>query len=224
MKIIWEKIRRGAGRFAGVGRRALAGAMALVMTLGMVNFTVPQAEGADDYAGEQAARQEEYKNKFNLDTLMWNTKGKAPNGNEVNYGNTARNYLYWQNGSFGGVNYKNYIHVYAFEGDTICFGSDVFNSSLNADGSAVASDAQKTQIEERLGAGATVDIVLRDLRGNRILYDVKENGAGHIPDIQTEVLAKTMERPSGNSKNGVTVTTYTSTGVKTEKKISPIPR
>ncbi len=204
MRTKWARDgRRMTRRFNSGGRRALAGLLAVAMVFGLMNVNLPEAkaETADNYKKEQEARQEEYKKKFDLDTLKWKANGTDANGNTVNYANSARNYLYWRPGSFGGVQYRNYIHVYAFEGDTICFGSDVYNSTLNAAGTAIASEDDLKDIHNRLGADATVDIVLTDLRGNRILYDVKQNGAGHIPNVQTEVLAKTMEKPAGESKS-----------------------
>ena len=157
------------------------------------------AAAGDDYKAELAERQAEYAKKFDMTTLKWSGATSA-NGN-INYGTTARNYLYWQGGSFGGVQYRNYIHVFAFEGDTICFGSDVYNSTLNADGTAKATAAQQEEYRTKLGAAdATVDIVLTDLSGNRILYDVRPNGTGHIANVQQEVLAKTMESPDGHEE------------------------
>ncbi len=194
------------------GQRVLAGLLAFVMALGLVNFTLPEARSADSYEEEVEERKAEYAQKFDMTNLKWSSSGTTPDGRtNVNFGTSSRNYLYWQKGSFGGVQYMNYIHVYAFEGDTICFGSDVWNSTLNTVGDRAANDTERADIQKRLGEGATVDIVLTDLRGNRILYDVKKDGAGHIPDVQTEVLAKTMESPTGNSKNDVNGKDYSYT-------------
>ncbi len=183
---------------AGVGRRVLAGLLAVVTTLGLVDFALPSADAAPEssYEAEKAKRLGEYKQKFDLSKLLWS--GNKMAGATASYADSARNYLYWAPGQFGGVNYKNYIHVFAFEGDTICFGSNVANSEINAAGDGNVNATQKEEIEKRLGTGATVDIVMTDLRGNRILYDVVEGGKGHIPNVQTEVLAKTMENKAGN--------------------------
>ena len=199
------------------GRRALAGLLAVAMVFGLMNINPPEAkaEAADDYKKEQQARQEEYKKKFDLETLTWRD-------------NSARPYLYWRNDVFGGIVGKNYIHVYAFEGETICFGSNIYNSKLNMAGDREATEEEKKEIKKRLGydeaddtvdTDISVDIVLTDLRGNRILYDVKQNGLGHIPNVQTEVLAKTLESPNGQSQGTYNYTplTYkvTETGVYT---------
>ena len=196
-------------------RRMLAGLLALVMTLGLVNFVLPEAKAADakDYEAEKEARETAYADKFDTATLQWATDGKDASGNPVDHGNSARTYMCWatSNSTFGGIVHRNYIHVYAFEGETITFGSNICDSTLTAEGTAVATtDAQKKEIEDRLGEGATVDIVLIDLHGNRILYDVVKDGKGHIPNVQTEVLAKTMEKVTGNERTvGAQKYTYT---------------
>lgn len=193
--------------------------MALALLLPIFPYSAPDALAADDsktFEQEQSERASEYSKKFNLADLTWSGATSA-NGN-IDYGGSSRNYLYWQTGSFGGVAYKNYIHVYAFEGDTIYFGSNIYNSTLNLAGSGTISTAEKTALEAQLGAGATIDIVLVDLRGNRIAYDVKQGGAGHIPNVQTEVLAKTMEDPSNCSGTvGSTRYTYTPLSYKVQE-------
>ena len=194
----------------------MAGLLALVMTLGLVHFALPEAKAADakDYQAEQDARKAEYDKKFDQENLKWASNGTDASGNTVDYGNSARTYMCWaaSNSTFGGIVHKNYIHVFAFEGETITFGSSVANSKLNIAGTGTlsSSSADKTKVEQQLGKDATVDIVLTDLDGNRILYDVVKDGKGHIPNYQTEVLAKTMESVSGNSgKVGETEYTYT---------------
>ena len=188
---------------SGVGAHAMAGLLALVMTLGLAHFALPAAKAADakDYEAEQDAREAEYAVKFDLDKLEWRD-------------NSARTYMCWAagNGTFGGIVHKNYIHVFAFEGETITFGSSVAKSTLNIAGTGAlsSSPADQAKAEQQLGEGATVDIVLIDLDGNRILYDVVEGGKGHIPNYQTEVLAKTMESVSGQKREaGGTAYSYT---------------
>ena len=207
----WKRNSRRAARRANVGQRALAGLLALVVILGLAHFSQPTAKSASgsakDYATEQKTRIEGYSDKFNLGKLEWKD-------------NSARTYMCWKKDSatFGGIEHKNYIHVFAFEGETICFGSSVAKSTLGVSGTDAATAEEKAAIERRFGTGATIDIVLEDLDGNRIAYDVAPNGAGHIPDYQTEVLAKTMESVSGNSSaevqawaGGTVITGYTYT-------------
>lgn len=57
-------------------------------------------------------------------------------------GDAARPYLYWESGTFGGVAKKEYIHVYAKEGETICLGSNVFDSGWNLEGSKVEGNGK----------------------------------------------------------------------------------
>ncbi len=156
---------------------------------------------AAEATAEQEARAEEYAKKFNLDDLKWN---ENTDDGKLNYGGSNRNYLDWRTKgtSFCGITQRNYIHVFAFEGDTICFGSNVDQSQLDISGDTLVSTNKDLQdeIEAKLGKGATADIILIDLQGNRIPFDVITNGAGHIPNVQTEVLAKTMESMAGNSR------------------------
>ncbi len=210
----WARKVCRAARRADAGRRTLAGLMALVMTLGLVNFVLPEAKAADakNYEQEKADRIEAYADRFDTANLKWATSGKDAGGNTVDHGNSARTYMCWakSDGTFGGIVHRNYIHVYAFEGETITFGSNICDSTLTAEGTAVANAKQKQEIADRLGEGATVDIVLIDLHGNRILYDVMKDGKGHIPNYQTEVLAKTMEKVTGNEGTvGIQKYTYT---------------
>lgn len=107
---------------------------------------------------------------------------------------STRPFLYYtKSDTFGGVAKKNSMHVYAFEGDTICIGSNIYNSNLNLDGNGNVSS-------EHPDVGS-IDVVMYDLKGNRIPIDIRgEKGApGYIKDVATEKLAKTMTSPSGNT-------------------------
>lgn len=200
-------------------RKFMGLVLALALLLPLLPYTAPVVNAAAEplsYDQELSERKIEYAKKFNMSDLTWSGATTA-NGN-IDYGGSSRNYLYWQAGSFGGVAYKNYIHVYAFEGDTIYFGSNIYNSTLNLAGTGTISASEKTALEAQLGAGATIDIVLEDLRGNRIAYDVKKGGAGHISNVQTEVLAKTMEDPTNCSGTvGSTKYTYTPLSYKVQE-------
>ena len=188
----WKRNSRRTARRANVGQRALAGLLALVVILGLAHFSQPTAKSASgsakDYEKEKTERKAAYNDKFDLTNLKWKNDSSRP-------------YLYWQSDSFGGIKKENFIHVFAFEGETICFGSNISNSTLGVSGAKTATNEEKEAIKRRFGPDATIDIVLEDLDGNRITYDVVPNGAGHIPNVQTEVLAKTMEEVAGNKGN-----------------------
>ena len=118
---------------------------------------------------------------------------------------STRPFLYYRlNSNFGGVDQKNYIHVFAFEGDTICVGSNIYNSNINLKGDGTTGSSHEDK--------GSIDIVMHDLDGNLIGIDInKEVGSpGYIPDYATEQLAKTMTLPTGKSDNsGHTYVPYT---------------
>ena len=124
---------------------------------------------------------------------------------EFDNSNSSRVHLNWMNASFGGVKKKNFIKVYAFEGDTICLGSDVYNAGgFNLEGNKVTSGEYFDHNDKD-----SIDIVMYDLDGNPTPLDVTQNGKGHISDYDTEQLAKSMTSPTGNTKNGKTYTPIT---------------
>ncbi len=92
--------------------------------------------------------------------------------------NSRRVFLWWAGGNIGGVDKKNYIHVYAKAGETITFGSNVYNSLYNENGSTV--QASETGY----------DISMVDLNGRRKTFDVVKDGIGYIGDFGTEEAAK----------------------------------
>ena len=128
-------------------------------------------------------------------------------------GSEARSYLTWINTTFGGVTKMNKIKVYAFEGETICLGSNVFNSKLDMDG------------KNSTGAGTdfgSIDIVIRDIYGNPTKLDVQKylyteggsshdeskNGPGFIKDYTMEQAIKNAEDLDDYTKAGYTPIKY----------------
>lgn len=107
---------------------------------------------------------------------------------------STRPFLYYtRNETFGGVERKNYMHVFAFEGDTICIGTNIYNSNLNLEGNA--------NIGSNHPDDGSIDVVMHDLKDNLIPIDIKgqKGSPGYIMDVATEKLAKTMTSPEGNS-------------------------
>lgn len=156
-----------------------------------------------DTKSEYDKRLEMYNEMYDLDKLEWREEH-----------NDARNYFYWTlSGSFGGITHKNYIHVYAFEGETITFGSNIYNSGLNNKGTAIRTDRKDVYNDDE-----SIDIILIDLNGNRLEYDVNKNtGKGYIGNVHQEILAKTMESQVGNSGRVIE-----SDGTETEYNYTPL--
>lgn len=118
---------------------------------------------------------------------------------------SGRVHLFWSSGKFCDVDKKNYFYVYAFEGDTIALGSNVYNASYNAEGN---KETNPTHNDEN-----SVDIVLYDLANNPIAVDIQQNGNGYIKDVKTEKLAKEMESINGNGTYKPYTYKVTETGV-----------
>ncbi len=106
---------------------------------------------------------------------------------QQNINATTSRRLFWRydSGPVGSIKSYNQIHVFAFAGETICFGSNVNKAASGR------------------------DIVLIDLQGKETYFDIAETiGAqGLISDPYYEYLAKTMT--SKNGKTGVDPTDYT---------------
>lgn len=122
---------------------------------------------------------------------------------------SARMYLYYKkSGSFGGVEQKNAIHVFAFEGDTICLGTNIYNSSIDLKGTGDRKDASgKVDHTDK----DSIDIVMYDLSGEAKAIDIEgtPGSPGYINNYETEQLAKTMDSPSGKSDGTNTYKPYT---------------
>lgn len=112
--------------------------------------------------------------------------------------------------TFGGVTSRNIIHVFAFEGDTICLGTNIYHSSLDLAGTGDRKNAsgQVDHTDE-----GSIDIVLHDLAGNLIPIDVHgtPGSKGYIDSYDTEQLAKKMTSPEGNSDGTHNYVPYTYT-------------
>ena len=114
---------------------------------------------------------------------------------------SVRPYLvYTRSDTFGGVVKKNAIHVFAFEGDTICLGTNISNSSLNLEGTGYRKGADgKAEKDSNHEDEGSIDIVMEDLSGNKIPIDITgvKGSKGYIPDVATETLAKNMTSIEG---------------------------
>ena len=97
---------------------------------------------------------------------------------------SMRAYYYWRSsGTFGGVERKTYIHVYAKAGETIAFGSNVYNSCYLENGVdlqyTLASDNKTKEYDpdgykDKDGNYIGFDIVMTDVNDRRISFDVKK--------------------------------------------------
>lgn len=101
--------------------------------------------------------------------------------------------------SFGGVYKRTIFHVYAFEGETICLGSSVFDSGLDLDHKLRKADGYTdyvldtrtsnnttytsncNNLEKNYNAANThkdvgsIDIIMTDLKGNTIPIDIRNS-------------------------------------------------
>lgn len=109
--------------FQGITASMLCICMVLSLFVG---FILPQngdiidvkaASGdANEYADETLEKQWEDENYKNASRPYYACAGKTASSNFEN---------------FGGIEKRTIFHVYAFEGDTICIGSSVFDSGLD---------------------------------------------------------------------------------------------
>ena len=184
-------------------QRVLSALLCLGMVLSLVNGiglsglqSVTQNVNAEEGAAE-AADTNEYANE----TLehMWDSNGDGDPDPE--FLNAARPYYACRNGSFGGVQYRTIFHVFAFEGDTICIGSSVFDSTLDINHTA------RKYNSETSGEKGSTDIVMTDLNGVTHAIDIRNsmadgetetNTTGYIGNWQTEWAAiNCLEKKDG---------------------------
>ncbi len=122
----------------------------------------------------------------------------------------SRVFLNWMEGRFGGVEKKNYIHVYAFAGDKICLGTNIYNA-----GGYALDGKRDTNINISHTDDGSIDIVIRDLNDTRIPVDIKKGEAGHIETVEKEQAAKNMTSPDGNETYKPYVYTVPESGIYT---------
>ena len=148
--------------------------LCLIMVLSVVAGTeLPELFHLTKKVNVSAAADDpdEYKNE----TLeyMWDSNGDGKP--DTDYLEAARPYYACRNSSFGGVEYRTIFHVYAFEGDTICVGSSVYNSTLDLSHTA----------NKHTGDKDSVDIVMTDLNGNTHTIDIRNSQAGDEDELNT---------------------------------------
>lgn len=197
-------------------QRLFAAVIGLLMVFSVIAGTgLP--EMLDNFADANAAAADSGEmppeNEYKDETLehLWDSNGDGKPDDK--YLSAARPYYACRNGSFGGVQYRTIFHVFAFEGDTICIGSSVCNSTLNMNHDANSHTGDK----------GSVDIVMTDLNGNTQAIDIRNsadegkteiNTTGYIPDWQTEYAAvKFLQKKdgkfSGTYNDGTKDYTYT---------------
>lgn len=120
-------------------------------------------------------------------------------------GTAARMFYSNLNDQFGGVKKRTTVFVYAKAGETIEFGSNVYNATTgyNASGDLVNNGTVAY-------GGDDGDILLHDLKDKIIEFNVEENGAGHINSLAKEQQA--MRLDEGDDYKPLTYT-VTETGV-----------
>ena len=175
-------------------RKTLSALLCLSMMLSIV--TVTDFSGLFHFTEKVKAADAPDPKEYEDETLehMWDSNGDdkpdddfldAARPNYACRGDGTNLKVY---GKFGGVEYRTIFHVYAFEGDTICVGSSVCNSTLDINHNGKEYDSDKN------GEKGSVDIVMTDLNGKPHAIDIrnsededgKNNTTGYIPDWETE--------------------------------------
>lgn len=197
-------------------------ALSLILSLSMALSVVAEIDLLAFFAfagsiGAESAPSTSDPDEYAKETLeyMWDSDGDGKPDNT--FLSASRPYYACRNGSFGGVEYRTIFHVYAFEGDTICLGSSVYNSTLDI------NHVKDKYNPDTNGEKGSVDIVMTDLSGNTHAIDIRNskaedetetNTTGYIPNWQTEYAAvKCLEKKdgkfSGTYNDGTTSYTYT---------------
>ncbi len=181
--------------------------LSVCLCLGMVSSMVLGTGLSDIFDSVENVIAEAAEDEYKNETLehMWDSDGDSKPDDD--FLDAARPYYACRNGSFGGVEYRTIFHVYAFEGDTICVGSSVYNSMLNLNHSVGTNTADE----------GSIDVVMTDLNGNAHAIDIRNTGddkTGYIGNWQTEYAAvsklhKEDGKFSGTYKDGETNYTYT---------------
>lgn len=120
--------------------------------------------------------------------------------NNSEYASASRMNSEWQNSSTIGLERKNIVYVYAFAGETVYFGSSVYNSRLGVDGKTLSSSVTGN------------DIVVIDPSGTATPYDVLNDGtnAGYINTAAKEKAGAYIEGIN-ESTNAYTPLSFTAT-------------
>ncbi len=101
---------------------------------------------------------------------------------------TVRMFYTTRPGAFGGVQKVTQIHVYAFAGETLEFGSNVYNANYGMDKNGVQKAYSYNDKTTPVGQdkGEDQDIVVRGPTGNYMSFDVKKSGEGLIDSVAKE--------------------------------------
>lgn len=112
-----------------------------------------------------------------------------------------RAYMEYGEHTYAGMERKQLIYAYIKEGETVYFGSDIYDSELNIN-------------HEPTGEITGCDIVVIDPKGSAASYDVVQNGIGHIINAQMEVAGPNVD---GSNPEGYSPFSFTAvqTGVYT---------
>ncbi len=134
--------------------------------------------------------------------------------------------------TFGGVEKRTIFHVYAFEGETICIGSSVYNSGLDEThklktGLSAVSGADGYKNTTHYPDKDSVDIVMTDQNGKVSAIDIRNSQAedettpnmtGYIGTPDMEKAAIKLKKENGKfvgTYNEATYTPYTYTVTET---------
>ena len=188
-------------------RKTLSALLCLSMMLSIV--TVTDFSGLFHFTEKVKAADAPNPNEYEDETLehVWDPDEDGDPKDDVHW-NSARSYYACavSNGTFvkwGGVYKRTIFHVYAFEGETICLGSNVCNSGLGLDHklktgltACGGNDRTTTAENKHYKDEGSVDIILTDLKGNQIPIDVRnsvDDKTGYIASPKAEFAAVKMK-------------------------------
>lgn len=201
-------------RLYKIFQRITASMLCICMVLSLfAGFILPQngditdvkaASGdANEYADETLEKQWEDENYKNASRPYYACAGTAASSNF---------------GNFGGIEKRTIFHVYAFEGDTICIGSSVFDSGLDlnhklTNGSSYNDVTQANTSYNKKNDHKdkdSVDVIMTDLNGTKHAIDIRNsedepgelNTTGYIDSPDMELAALKMQRQSDGTYKG----------------------
>lgn len=124
----------------------------------------------------------------------------AGSKNLYNTDTSYRMYSEWANNTTAGIDRKQVVYVYAFEGETVYYGSSVTNSKVDIDGTTVKSTETGYDIVITAPDGTVLNTLNKDLG------DVISGSSGHIRNVTMEKAGPNID---GTNTNGYTPLSFT---------------
>lgn len=189
-------------------RKTLSALLCLSMMLSIV--TVTDFSGLFHFTEKVKAADAPDPDEYKDETLehVWDNAIKNKD-DQNSFWNASRPYYAANGQNFGGITKQTIFHVYAFEGDTICVGSSVNNSTVSLNNAATKTYGAGADAYNHTGTNkpfedeGSVDVVMTDLNGNKHAIDIHnldEDKTGYIGSPGMEYAAIKMECIDGEYK------------------------